>query len=149
MALHMYAKRRSGHPRGSAPLTRRSFLRGVGAATALAASSSASRAAAASSKGAASSPRAFDAVVVGAGFAGLSAAYELQKRGASVLVLEARDRVGGRTLNAPLGADHVVEVGGQFAGPTQTAILDLAATVGVGTFKTYNTGNNLLFYQGQ
>jgi monoamine oxidase len=87
--------------------------------------------------------------VVGAGFAGLSAAYELQKRGASVLVLEARDRVGGRTLNAPLGADHVVEVGGQFAGPTQTAILDLAATVGVGTFKTYNTGNNLLFYQGQ
>ena len=90
-----------------------------------------------------------DAVVVGAGFAGLSAAYELEKQGASVVVVEARDRVGGRTLNAPLGADHIVEVGGEFAGPTQTAILGLAATVGVETFKTFNTGNNLLYYQGE
>ena len=135
------ARARRG-PRGAAPLTRRSFLKGVGAATL------------AVSGGAAVTPRAAvarvaDAVVVGAGFAGLSAALELEKQGAKVIVLEARDRVGGRTLNAPLGADHIVEVGGQFAGPTQTAILDLAATVGVETFKTYNTGNNLLYYQGE
>ena len=90
-----------------------------------------------------------DVIVVGAGFAGLSAAYELEKQGASVVVLEARDRVGGRTLNAPLGADRIVEVGGQFAGPTQDAILGLASTVGVETFKTYNTGNNILYYQGE
>ena len=133
---------RGRRPRGAAPLTRRSFLKGVGAATL------------AVSGGAAVTPRAAvarvaDAVVVGAGFAGLSAALELEKQGAKVIVLEARDRVGGRTLNAPLGADHIVEVGGQFAGPTQTAILDLAATVGVETFKTYNTGNNLLYYQGE
>jgi len=126
---------------GVVPLTRRSFLKGVGAAT-LAVSGSAvvPREAVA---------RFADAVVVGAGFAGLSAALELQRQGARVIVLEARDRVGGRTLNAPLGADRIVEVGGQFAGPTQTAILNLAATVGVETFKTYNTGNNLLYYQGQ
>src|SRR5262245_3838744 len=133
------SRRRPGP--GIAPVTRRSFLQGVGAAAALAAAKPAAKAIAAPTPS-------LDVVVVGAGFAGLAAARELEKQGASVLVVEARDRVGGRTLNAPLGADHVVELGGQFAGPTQTAILDLAATVGVGTFKTYNTGNNLLYYQG-
>lgn len=142
----MHRKRRNDAKRqragAAAPLSRRSFLKGVGAAT-LAVSS-----------GTVVTPRAafarpVDAIVVGAGFAGLSAALELEKRGARVIVLEARDRVGGRTLNAALDADHIVEVGGQFAGPTQTAILDLAASVGVETFKTYNTGNDLLYYQGQ
>ncbi len=149
------------------PFSRRSFLKGIGA-TALAAAAGCGTSSSASSNtprptntsipssspttGPTPSPTSLpsaDVVVVGAGFAGLSAALELEKQGASVYVVEARDRVGGRTLNAPLGADHIVEVGGQFAGPTQTAILDLAASVGVDTFKTYNTGNNLLYYQGE
>ena len=141
----MHGKKRNGsrarQAGGAAPLTRRSFLKGVGAAT-LAASSGAALPSTAEA-------RAADVVVVGAGLAGLAAALELEKHGASVIVVEAQDRVGGRTLNAPLGAGKIVEVGGQFAGPTQTAILALAASVGVETFKTYNTGNNVLYYQGQ
>jgi monoamine oxidase len=132
-------RRRTAAP--AVPLSRRSFLKGVGAAT-LAVSSGALTPRTALA-------RPVDAIVVGAGFAGLSAALELERQGARVIVLEARDRVGGRTLNAALGADHVVEVGGQFVGPAQTAILDLAASVGVDTFKTYNTGNDLLYYQGE
>jgi monoamine oxidase len=60
-----------------------------------------------------------EVVVIGAGLAGLVAARELSARGASVLVLEARDRVGGRTLNHELGDGKVVEVGGQWIGPSQ------------------------------
>ena len=58
-----------------------------------------------------------DVVVVGAGLAGLAAARALTAQGASVAVLEARDRVGGRTLNHDLGDGKVVEVGGQWIGP--------------------------------
>jgi putrescine oxidase len=38
----------------------------------------------------------YDVVVIGAGISGLSAAYELVKANKSVLLLEARDRIGGR-----------------------------------------------------
>jgi monoamine oxidase len=85
-----------------------------------------------------------DVVVVGAGLAGLAAARALQARGATVRVLEARDRVGGRTLNAPLGDGKVVEVGGTWVGPTQTRLLELARELGVSTFPTYDTGLNVI-----
>jgi monoamine oxidase len=85
--------------------------------------------------------RAVDVVVVGAGFAGLSAAHELHKAGRSVVVLEARDRVGGRVWNHGLGGGHVSERGGTFVGPTQGRVLALARALGVRTFPTYNAGN--------
>lgn len=87
--------------------------------------------------------------MVGAGFAGLAAARRLAARGASVLVVEARDRVGGRTLNASIGDGKVIEVGGQWAGPTQTRLLEIAAELGVETFPTFTTGDNLLYYRGE
>ncbi len=59
-----------------------------------------------------------EVIVVGAGLAGLSAAIELQNAGLSVLLVEARDRVGGRAHTIPF-ADGVIDVGGQWLGPTQ------------------------------
>ena len=94
-------------------------------------------------------PRRADVVVVGAGFAGLTAARELVRAGKSVIVLEARDRVGGRTLNASLGDGRVVEIGGQWVGPTQDRLLALAKEVGVGTYKIYNEGDGVLVYEGR
>lgn len=93
--------------------------------------------------------RSADVAVVGAGFSGLAAALELESRGLSVVVLEARDRVGGRVLNHELAGGEVVEVGGQWVGPTQHALLDLAAEMGVETFPTHSEGENMIEYRGR
>jgi monoamine oxidase len=89
-----------------------------------------------------------DAVVVGAGLAGLTAARKLHRAGRSVVVLEARDRVGGRAWNLELGGGVVSERGATFAGPTQDRVLALARELGVRTFKTYDKGDNLYFADG-
>jgi monoamine oxidase len=89
-----------------------------------------------------------DVVVVGAGFAGLTAALKLKQAGKSVLVLEARDRVGGRVLNADIGGGEITERGGTFAGPTQDHILGLAKAFGVDTFPTFDTGDNVYVRDG-
>src|SRR3954447_24302331 len=90
-----------------------------------------------------------DVVVVGAGLAGLAAAREAQRRGATVLVLEARDRVGGRTLNEPIGDGKVVEIGGQWIGPGQDRIAALARELGVDTFPTHSAGENVIEFSGR
>jgi monoamine oxidase len=90
-----------------------------------------------------------DVVVVGAGFAGLVAARDLEALNASVLVLEARDRVGGRTLNYGLGNGEQVEIGGQWVGRRHSRILAMAGSLGVDTFPTYNDGWSLLSYKGR
>ncbi|SDL13003.1 flavin monoamine oxidase family protein [Streptomyces indicus] len=93
---------------------------------------------------AAAADREADVIVIGAGLAGLTAARDLKKAGKSVLVLEARDRVGGRVLNLQVPGGGVTEGGGEFIGPTQDRMKALADELGVGTFPTYNTGKNLL-----
>src|SRR5215470_2216493 len=80
-------------------------------------------------------------VIIGAGLAGLTAARDLSLSGCeSFVVLEARDRVGGRTYNHDLGQGIVCEAGGQWIGPGQTAIADLARELEVDTFPTYYAG---------
>jgi monoamine oxidase len=90
-----------------------------------------------------------DVLVVGAGLAGLVAARDVIAAGRSALVLEARDRVGGRIVNEPLGEGKVVEMGGEYAGPTQDRILALAAELDVATFPTYDTGRKVLHFDGK
>jgi monoamine oxidase len=87
-------------------------------------------------------------LVVGAGFAGLSAARALTRAGRTVAVLEARERVGGRVYTKTLADGTPVDLGGQWVGPTQDRLYALAKEVGVDTFATYGDGHNLLYLGG-
>ena len=69
--------------------------------------------------------------VIGAGFAGLAAADALRAGGAEVVVLEARDRVGGRVWSVPFGEGAVVERGAEFILPGYESMNALAARFGI------------------
>lgn len=115
-------------------LSRRGFL---GATAAAAAAATLPKAAVAAAR----EQNVFEIAIIGAGLAGLTAARDLKRAGCdSFVVLEARERVGGRTLNHDLGNGYFSEAGGQWIGPGQTAIADLARELGVGTFPTYWQG---------
>lgn len=90
-----------------------------------------------------------DVCVVGAGYAGLTAARRLHAGGRSVVVLEARDRVGGRVWTQQLGRGATVDRGGGWLGPKHDAIFGLAGEVGVSTYKTYVKGAHLLVGEGR
>lgn len=70
-------------------------------------------------------------IVIGAGLAGMTAAWELHKQGHEITILEARNRVGGRTWSERLGNGEVTERGGEYVFPTEFAIRKLSAEVGV------------------
>ena len=96
-----------------------------------------------------SEPLEADVAIVGAGLAGLVAARRLLAAGSEPVVVEARDRVGGRLLNEEIGEGKVVEVGGQWIGPTQERIAALAGELGVETFPTYDGGRHLIEIGGK
>jgi monoamine oxidase len=87
-------------------------------------------------------------VVIGAGFAGLTAARELIHLGHDVMVLEGRDRVGGRSCTTTI-AGVPVDLGATFVGPTQDEVLKLAADLGCQTVPTYDDGDNLIRWRGR
>ena len=69
--------------------------------------------------------------MVGAGVAGLVAARRLADRGIDVVVLEARDRVGGRLWSHRMPNGEIVELGGEWISTTQTAVMGLANELGL------------------
>ena len=83
-----------------------------------------------------------DVVIVGAGPAGLTAARELKKAGLSVAVLEARDRVGGRTWTDTIDG-AMLEIGGQWVSPDQTELLALLDELGLQTYSRYRDGESV------
>ncbi|MCF3138595.1 FAD-dependent oxidoreductase [Paenarthrobacter sp. AR 02] len=83
-----------------------------------------------------------DVVIVGAGPSGLTAARELKKAGLSVAVLEARDRVGGRTWTDTIDG-AMLEIGGQWVSPDQTALMALLEELGLEMYSRYRDGESV------
>ncbi|MGN6724029.1 MAG: flavin monoamine oxidase family protein [Marmoricola sp.] len=84
----------------------------------------------------------YDTIVIGAGVTGLTAAWRLTQSGQNVLVLEARDRVGGR-LRTETHNGVGFEIGGQWISPDQTALIDMAAELGLETYSRFREGDSL------
>jgi monoamine oxidase len=96
----------------------------------------------------ASGSKSVDVVIIGAGLSGLCAARQLAAHGVSCIVLEARDRVGGRMVRQSVIEDGWIDLGGQWVGPTQTALLDVARSLGISHFDWYAEGSNVVYYAG-
>ncbi|MBJ7459673.1 MAG: FAD-dependent oxidoreductase [Thermoleophilaceae bacterium] len=90
-----------------------------------------------------------DVVVVGAGFSGLAAARHLTAAGAEVLVLEARDRVGGRVDREQPRPGVTLDLGGTWVGPSQTRITALADEYGVAKIPQHSPHQNLVDLDGK
>jgi putrescine oxidase len=87
-----------------------------------------------------------DVVVIGAGVTGLVAANRLVAEGRSVAVLEARDRVGGRTWTNDIEG-VTLEIGGQWVSPDQTALLETLEELGLATYDRYREGSSVYIDQ--
>jgi monoamine oxidase len=90
-----------------------------------------------------------DVCVIGAGFAGLTAGRRLAQAGRSVIVVEARDRVGGRVWTRRSAAGVAIDMGGTFVGPQHDRVHALADEVGVSTFATHTAGDTILATGGR
>lgn len=89
-----------------------------------------------------------DVIVIGAGVAGLSAAHKLKKAGLQIAVLEAQDRVGGRTLTQHVdigqGKTEPFDLGGQWVGSSQKHVIDMLRELGLETYPQYTSGTKVM-----
>lgn len=89
-----------------------------------------------------------DVAIVGAGLSGLTAAYRLKHLGYKVVVLEAKSRVGGRLFSQKIPGG-VVDAGGSWVGPQQTALLALLKELHISTWPQYTKGRHILIWNGR
>ena len=90
-----------------------------------------------------------DVVIIGAGYAGIAAARKLQDAGKSFIVVEARDRIGGRVNTEKLACGATVDLGAQWIGPTQHHIWKWAKETNTETYDCYDTGKNILAWKNK
>lgn len=90
-----------------------------------------------------------DVCIIGAGFAGLAAAYKLKQAGRSVAVLEARDRVGGKVFTEVLPDGTPINMGGTWLGEGHERMYALAKELGVETYRQFVQGDNLMILDGK
>src|SRR4051794_1589057 len=128
---------------------RRTLLKGTAAVGAAAAVDAALARQASAAGKVPRSLRNVDVAVVGAGLSGMTAARRLKRAGRSVVVLEARNRTGGRGLNGSVGGGQITELGAEFRGPGQLHLDALIKAAGAKTFPTFTTGDPTLHFQGQ
>ncbi len=91
----------------------------------------------------------YDVIIIGAGYAGLAAGLALQKAGKKILLLEARNRCGGRILTEYFTVDQYTDLGGQWIGPGHERMYALAKEFGVDTFHTHDAGKSSLLLNGK
>ncbi|ULQ56477.1 flavin monoamine oxidase family protein [Flavihumibacter rivuli] len=90
-----------------------------------------------------------DVIIIGAGYSGLSAARDLLDAGKDFLVLEARDRVGGRIHSQALENGTYIDLGGQWIGPGHDNMYALCREFNIETFATHDKGKSTLYYDGK
>ncbi len=88
----------------------------------------------------------YDTIVIGAGYAGLTAAKILKSAGKNIKILEARDRVGGRVFTQSYDGGFYLDLGGAWVGPGQNRFYKLIKETGNSTFKTFNEGKSVMWF---